>query len=219
MTDKARQRPPSHRKPQKGKYFVFGPDIRGGGTGHGVIFENEQNLLTPPRLIVRPEEGGFPVLREKPRLRYVPKEGKMPRDLEGGLSGYWMVSERLKQIFERVDPKGFAFAACDFVLPDGSNGPQYYLCDVTRTLDALDEEASTVRIQIEPSGSKIFRALVGMTRLTFRQDIVGDAHVFVQPNLTTDPICDSALRDACKAAGLGKKDGLKGIMFDDAADL
>ena len=73
----------SGRSTQKRRtFYVFGPDVTGGGPGHGLFFENEDKLRTPPRLIVRPQEGGFPVLSEKPRIVFDRKRGKPPRDLE-----------------------------------------------------------------------------------------------------------------------------------------
>lgn len=200
-------------KPKPRKFYVLGPNLLGGGKGHGLVFANEDKLRTPPRLIVRPAEGGFPVLREKPHIVHDKKEGNAPRDLESSLSGYWFISERLKQIFETVDPEGFAFAECDYTLSDGSKGPRHYLCDVVRTLDALDEDRSKVKISFEPSGRKLY-SVAGGASLVFKESFADDSHIFIQPGLGTDPICDSILRDACKAIP-----DLKGIRFRDASKL
>ncbi|MBL2545296.1 DUF1629 domain-containing protein, partial [Klebsiella pneumoniae] len=89
------------------------------GKGHGVVFENEDALLATPRLILLPEAGGFPPLRETPRLVYRERQGVPPQDLEGALSGYWLVSERLRQVMEEIDPNAFAFADTDYRLEDG----------------------------------------------------------------------------------------------------
>ncbi|MBO9831219.1 DUF1629 domain-containing protein [Xanthomonas phaseoli pv. dieffenbachiae] len=40
--------------PEKGRFCLLDPDIRGGGPGTDVEISNEQALLTPPRLIIRP---------------------------------------------------------------------------------------------------------------------------------------------------------------------
>lgn len=74
------------------------------------VFENEDALLATPRLILLPKAGGFPPLRETPRLVYRERQGVPPQDLEGGLSGYWLVSERLRQVMEEIDPDAFVFA-------------------------------------------------------------------------------------------------------------
>ena len=207
-----------HRHSGDRKFYVFGPDITGGGPGHGLVFVNKEKLLTPPRLILRPDDRGFPQLKERPHIAYDKKKGRPPRDLEGTLSGYWFVSERLKKIFESIDAAAFAFAECDYTLADGSIGPKHFLCDVVRSIDALDEEASDMRIKIyrnyQTGEDEQIYSVAGGASLHFRQDVVGDAHVFVQPRLAADPVCDDELYLACKSV----KD-VKGIWFIDALDL
>ncbi|MEA9656416.1 DUF1629 domain-containing protein [Xanthomonas campestris pv. raphani] len=65
--------------PKKGEFYTLMPDIRSNWKTSGVVFENEKELLTPPRRILRPIEGGIPPLRQSPRLGYDPKKGKMRR--------------------------------------------------------------------------------------------------------------------------------------------
>ncbi|UIJ81819.1 DUF1629 domain-containing protein [Rhizobium leguminosarum] len=182
------------------------------------MFENADALRSPPRGVVRPAEGGFPIFKEKPRIVYDRKKGKPPRDLEGGMSGYWFVSERLKQIFEQADPQGFMFAECDFILPDGSTGPTHYLCDIARKIDALDLERSKLKIlnYKEAPGVQYYSIgeYGGRPELRFDEDMVGSAHVFTQPRLGAGPICDSTIRDSCK-----KCLDLKGVRFRRADKL
>jgi Protein of unknown function (DUF1629) len=205
-------------KPKKGEFYILEPDMRRGGPGHGVVFENEDKLLTPPRLILWPEVGGFPPLRETPRLVHDPKHGPPPEDLEGGLSGYWLVSERLKNVFQVVDPEGFAFVECDYTLADGSKGQRYFLCDVVRTLDALDEENSKLNIKISddyPEGK--YYNLAGGSSLAFCKDAIGDAHAFHLP-YNGFVFCDRTLRDAVQVAGISVGKKSDGLWFMDAAD-
>lgn len=206
--------------PKPGEFFLLMPDTTRRGRGHGVVFENVKELRTPPRLILRPEAGGFPHLVEPPRLVYSPKKGDPPEDLEGGMSGYWLVSERLKQVFSTVDPEGFAFVECDYRLADGSAGPRYYLCEVTRTLDALDEEASklTIIVSDDYPGGK-FYDLTGGTSLAFYKDVVGQAHVFRTPFSGSLTFCDAVLREAVWDAGIGNAKRTCGLRFKDAADI
>ena len=177
---------PEH-QPSARKFFVMRPDVRGGGKGHGVRMENEDALKYPGYVVfVRAPEPGFSYFTEKPRLIYNKREGRVPRDLES-YGGYWLVSDRMRQFLEGVDAEGFAFAECSYALPDGSAGPQYYLCDVVRTLDALDEHASNIRIRIDKDHdtgeeSKIY-GILSTTKLIFRDDIVGSAHIFRQMRL------------------------------------
>lgn len=93
------------------------------GRWRGVEFENLERLLSPDHLSLRPRGGGFPHLREMPRLVFNPEAGDPPRDLEGGFSGYWLMSERLRLAILSVDPMACAFVECDYRLVDGSPGP------------------------------------------------------------------------------------------------
>ncbi len=111
-------------KPKKGEFYILRPDMRG-SEGHGMVFENEDALTGIGRGILRPESGGFPPLKETPRLRYHKSKGPLPNDLDTDLSGYWLVSEPLKQVFDSVDAEAFAFAPVDFILDDGSQGPPH----------------------------------------------------------------------------------------------
>ncbi|AYD00822.1 DUF1629 domain-containing protein [Neorhizobium sp. NCHU2750] len=200
------------------KFFIFGPNRLGGGPGHGLVFENKDRLRRLPRLIVRPAEGGFPTFPEAPRIVYVKKKGRPPRDLEAYLSGYWFVSERLKEIFETVDRDAFAFVECEYVLPDGTLGPRHYLCDVVRTIDAIDLSTSKVSIIKEQDDvaqqQREFYSAYSGAELRFRDDVVGDAHVFFQSRLAGGPICDEILWSACRAVP-----DLKGVLFRDALKL
>ncbi|WP_340570291.1 DUF1629 domain-containing protein [Stenotrophomonas sp. G106K1] len=208
----------STNQPRKGEFYQLQPDVCRGGKGHGVVFENEDALLVPPRLILLPKAGGFPPLRETPRLVYHPREGVLPEDLEGGMSGYWLVSERLRQVMEAVDPDAFAFADADYRLADGSKGPTYYLCDVVRTLDALDEEASTLDIEIsdEFEAGKYY-GLTGDVRLAFKREVLDSAHVF-RLAFHGGVFCDRTFKDAVEAAGIVTPRKSNGLWFEDVVN-
>ncbi|MCD0244642.1 DUF1629 domain-containing protein [Xanthomonas melonis] len=205
-------------QPRKWEFFELLPDARRGGRGHGVIFENEQALLSPPRLILKPDEGGFPALRETPRLVYIPSEGDLPQDLEGGFSGYWLVSKRLRQVMESVDTHAFVFADVDYRLADGSKGPAVFLCDVVRTLDALDEETSDLDIKISDDYEHgKYYSLAGGSRLAFKRDVLGEAHVFRLP-FHDGVFCDRVFKDAVEAAGIGAEGQSDGLWFYDVVN-
>lgn len=195
---------------EAGKFYVLDADYRGSGPFHGVVFANLDRLLVG-RALLLPERRGFPALRETPLLVHDPAKGTMPRDLESGLSGYWLVSARLKAAFERVDPTGFAFAPCDFRLADGTAGPEHFLCDVVREVDALDEAHSDLQILVDDDyvNGKAYD-LGGGVRLIFRQEAIGDAHVFHTPFAEYE-FCDRVLRDEIVSGGF------TGVSLRDAA--
>lgn len=166
--------------------------------------------------VVSPPNGMPDQYPERPHLVHVPEKGGMPRDLEE-FSGIWIVSEPLKQLFEQMDAEAFAFVACDFSLADGSRGPQYYLGNVLRRIDALDEAASRVRIKLDHNyqtgeDEKLY-SLVGGASLVFKQDVVGDAHIFRQDRMGAPPICDRAMFDALSAVNFS------GVRLRDVADI
>ncbi|KQR18036.1 DUF1629 domain-containing protein [Xanthomonas sp. Leaf148] len=218
MEETERMETKTTNEPKAGEFFQLRPDARRGGKGHGVIFENEKALRTPPRLILKPEDGGFPPMRETPRLVYVPSEGVPPQDLEGGFSGYWLVSERLRQAMESVDANAFVFADADYRLADGSPGPTVFLCDVVRTLDALDEGTSQLNIEISDDFEEgKYYDLTGDVRLAFRRDVLGSAHVFRLP-FHGGVFCDRAFKEAVEAAGIVTSNESNGLWFYDTVN-
>ncbi|WP_374012445.1 imm11 family protein [Pseudoxanthomonas koreensis] len=211
MTDQPATSATSPAVPHAGKFYVIESSFHGGGKVPGIEIANRDRLWAPGWAVMLPPDGDPNQYPETPHLVQVPEKGGMPRDLEE-LAGIWIVSERARQVFESVDPEGFAFAACDFTLADGSSGPQYYLCGVVRTLDALDEEASRLRIILSddyPKGKHY--SLVGGANLVFKEHALGSAHVFRTP-FSSNVFCDRPLHDAIKEAGLS------GIWLIDAAD-
>lgn len=219
MDPEGRSSGESLRNPEKGKFYSMGHKWDGYiddvdlANENELIWEGEKAMFSPGK---RPDNP-YPAI---PRLevkasRKSPKNVKFPRDLDSA-AGFLLVSDRLKRIFETVDPQGFVFVACDFVLPDGTEGPRHYLCDVTRTIDALDEEASTLRIIVsdEYLNGKLY-SLAGFPKLSFKEDVVGSAHIFRTPYIG-EIFCDRTLRDAVVKADEGR---FRGIAFRDAADL
>lgn len=208
--------PPS--LPKAGQFFQLEPDMRRGSPGHGVVFDNVRELLTAPRVVLRPKQGGFPPLREKPRLVYCSKNGAPPQDLEGGMSGYWMVSDRLRRVMEDVDPEAFAFIDVDYRELDGGSVGGYSLCDVTRTLDALDESASKLHIEVSDDfEAGKFYDLTGEISLVFRPEILSGAHVF-RLAFHGGVFCDREFKEAVEAAGIYSAKKSNGIWFYDVVN-
>ena len=102
---------------------------------------------------------------------------------------------------EFVDQEAFAFLKCKVLMPDGSDGPPYWLCDVVRVLEALDEEKSAIKIRTASDGSKVY-GMMGNPRLIFKEELIGSCHVFRMKFFEARVICDDDMKLACKAAGL-----------------
>ncbi|MET4598993.1 MULTISPECIES: DUF1629 domain-containing protein [Stenotrophomonas] len=210
------KRSPTQR-PQAGQFYLFSPDLESNRPFRGAEFENLSAMLDPPRIILRPDKGGFPALREKPRIVFDASKGPEPRDLEGGFSGYWLVSERLWQVMKSVDPQAFDFVECDIRLADGTPMPRRFLCDVVRELDAIDEERSRLDIEInEDFVNGKFYSIAGGASLAMRSEVVRDAHVFLTP-FSTFVIASREFVDAVHAAGAPTSPRGSGISFVDAA--
>lgn len=209
--DEMRDPPKRARKPEARKFYVMTHNLRAVGGTPGYTIENAAALLQG-RLVLGPPSGqrGFPDYPEPPRLFIDRKLGRHPpADLEE-YDEYWLVSDRTKTLLETSDPGACAFVKCDVRVADGSPAPTYWLCDVVRVLDALDESASRIKIYQEPEGKRY--GLAGGASLVFKEDAVGPAHVFRMAHMQPTIICDQQLKDACKAAGL------KGLQFEDAVN-
>jgi hypothetical protein len=159
---------------------------------------NNLNVLSPGNGVLLPPEGrrGFPDYLEKPHLMIGKRKvGHPPRDMEE-FHSYWLISYPLKVLFESIDPQAFAFQSCDVKFRDGSTGPVYWLCDVVRVLDAFGD------ITLQEIRRHHMAAV-------FKENIVGDSHIFRTPYSVADVFCDQELKDACKRArikGIGVED-------------
>ncbi|WP_175761904.1 imm11 family protein [Burkholderia ambifaria] len=194
------------------RFYEITPDIRGGGRGHGMKLLNADVLKRPGTIVfgrASYDSPGFDYFTERPKLIYKKSEGHLPRDLEP-YAGYWLVSSRMHEVLNSIDPAGFEFVACDYTPSDGSKGEQYYLCDVIRTLDAVDESASTIKIEIDKNKfiDGKYYSVKSDAKFVFRDEVVGPAHIFWN-RYSGRIFCDAALRDACIAAKLS------GIQFRD----
>ena len=193
--------------PKKRKFFRLDPDSS--KNPPGLIFENEEKLRLPGILIFgMPDvrQRGFPPLSEPPRFRYRRSEGRKPLDLEI-MGRYWIITTRTKEVFQSVDPAAFVFVACHTIIDGVDVIGDFWLCDVVRILDAPDEERT--KPIIYENGRRHYR-FIGFEDLHFREDFVGNNHVFRIDYSWSDVICDNVLRQACKEAKL------KSLMFDPA---
>ncbi|PJG54226.1 hypothetical protein CVM73_15530 [Bradyrhizobium forestalis] len=183
---------------RKRRFYQIGPDFSGGRPGFWV---EDESILPPYRVDRLPAS--------TPHVPYVfdKKVGSLPRDLEVCYH-WWLISDRTKAVFERLDPEAFVFVPCDVRMPHGIyDGPKYWLCDVVRVLDALDESQSRLRIGIRNDvryidhGRKYYELSLG-DKLVFREAAIGNAHIFRMAYHDAGIICDQEFKDACKSAGL-----------------
>jgi len=206
-------------QPRPGAFYMFLSDMESNRQPCGVRFNNLRQLLSPPRLILRPQEGGFPSMLEQPQMTYDPSAGPEPRDLEPGFGGYWLVSERLHDVMCSVDPRAFAFIEVDYRLVDGTKGTRHFLCDVVRELDALDEASSRLKIEVDDEFVRgKFYYFGGGASLAFRREVLGKSHVFRAP-FNPSVFCDREFKDAAHDARIPEDAEVSGISFIDASDI
>lgn len=86
----------------------------------------------------------FPNFQVRPKFFIDVTKGRAPRHLEK-YGSLWLVSEGFKSVAESTDPDGLIFAEIDLVLSSGTPSPKYWLCDVVRTLEVVDEEKSVFK--------------------------------------------------------------------------
>jgi hypothetical protein len=195
----------STREPKAQKFYT----VRANPVGRLSDFEfvNLELLLGGVNSLHPPEgQRGFPAYPETPRVVVGSRNRRLPGDLEQ-FHAYWFISDRLKLIFESIDPDGFAFQACDVRLRDGSRGPAYWLCDVVRTLNAFGEPIlQEFRLYQKRTGNK-YCGFAGRKDLVFNGDVIAGSPIFRTPYSWRDIFCDESLKGACKQAGM------KGIVF------
>jgi hypothetical protein len=179
----------------------------------GMKLLNEDKIKGDQQFFGVPDElqRGFQSCPELPRFLFDAKLGLPVRDLEV-FRNYWLISKRTKAVFEAVDPDAFAFQSCEIKMAEGSAGPEHWLCDVTRMIDAVDEAASIVKTKLDRFGRK-FYSLVGRSNLIMHESLDPTLHIFRPRYLETFSVCDDVLRDACEAANL------TGIGFRDVETI
>jgi hypothetical protein len=205
-TDKA----PRSRRAVKKRSFYLMCDQRA-TRAPGYELANRKTLFRdgPPIFVPPLGRRGFRDYPETPLFRFDTRIGRPVQDFHE-FCGFWFVSDRTKMVLEGVDPEAFAFLACKVQLRDGTEGPIYWLCDVVRVLDALDEDKSTINIVIADNGKKVYN-FPGPRSLIFKEDVVGPHHIFRVMHGESTIACDEIVKLACKTAGLN------GIWFRDTS--
>ncbi|MCA1507641.1 DUF1629 domain-containing protein [Bradyrhizobium sp. NBAIM02] len=191
------------RKKKSSKLYKFERDIRV-SMSPGWNMENFDALGVGPVLYSPRGKRSFPPLLETPRLLIARSLGRPPADWEP-FHDFWLVSDRMKNVLESVDREGVAFLRCETRSLRGE-APVYWLCDIIRELDVIDEEKSNFKVLEDGTD---FRRYVGTamdSTFVFREEVIGSAHIF-RARFLNKVVCSQAMKDACKAAGL------KGLRF------
>ena len=128
---------------------------------------------------------GFLTDMEAPLLVFEKPLGRLPfPDVIVGGTRVLTLSGRAKKVFETIDGKAFEFCRAVARLHDGSSGPDYWLADVTRFLDAVDESQSVgMRIEekIIPYNGRTMRRVhlgFGGEDTVFKSSVVDEHHIF-----------------------------------------
>lgn len=193
------------RKPKAPKLYSVGEDFRI-RMPPGLQMENMAALGVGRVLMSPRDKRSFPPLAETPRLLIDKSLGRPPVDWEL-FHDFWLVSDRMKSVLEAVDRDGVAFLRCETRSLSGG-APVYWLCDIVRELDVIDEEKSCVRILEDGTDFRIYDPMA-ISNFVFKEEAIGSAHIF-RPRFLPRIICDQSLKDACKAAGM------RGIRFGNA---
>ena len=195
MSEQDNRKTPRQRKPKARKFYIlnygFGEKPKDFEVENLAVLRGSAGSLAPPK-----GRRGFLVYPETPRvvIGKLGKKASPPTDLEL-FHSYWLISERLKVLFEELDPEAFAFLACDVRFSDGSPGPAYWLCDVVRVLDAFGQST------LDDLRKHPYRGLLGDDSLVFNEDAIGSAHIFCTP-YAVNVFVDQSIKDACQRAGM-----------------
>lgn len=121
-------------------------------------------------------------------------------DITGRFRGVFLVSERAKDVLEKLDPDAFVFVDVETSLANGEQGPRHWLGDLVRKLDAFDlEKSEGARIdQVAPLMR--FSISPRYDRNVFRRDVIGSAHFFRLKSSAAAIYCDDVARAALHAA-------------------
>ncbi len=141
---------------------------------------------------------GFFQFGDTPQIRFN-RTGNRGPILDAVLNKYlrgWLISDRLKQLYEKVDLEAFAFCKVDM---DYSNfpdpGPDYWFVQMVRELDCVDEENSKILFQ---AGIKS-KNYLALEELKMRPEAVGNAHAFRLQYARQTEIIDDVLLDAMRS--------------------
>lgn len=144
-----------------------------------------------------PDGKGFPDYEGVPILRFNPKRKRISDLNKNG--SVWVVSDRARRLFERVDPAAFEFRPTEAMKAGKPReGDPYWLCAPIRVLDAIDENRS--EIWIGRLGDHYTYSSLHLTQM--KVDIVGNAHAFSPTCQVSTNVFDDVMVDEISQIGL-----------------
>lgn len=145
---------------------------------------------------------GFALEMPEPVLCFHPwSVSSEPLDMYLGPRFMWIVSDAARNVFQDVDDKAFVWRKARVVTKEGATlDLSYWVCDIVRHLDALDERRSAPLIEITPAGLRRASPNVALESV-FNVEAIGAAHVF---RGVFHPLvhCDDAFKVSCERANL-----------------
>lgn len=152
---------------------------------------------------------GLPTFAERPVFVFDRAIKSMPPfEIYEGRRDTLLVNERAKARLESVDPSAFAFAEVETRLSTGEMGPQYWICDAIRALDAFDVEASE-GAQVTHFSPRRFMISPYRENNVFKRSAIGGGHFFRLLHSPRGIYCDASAR-----AAIYEQPKLRGVICD-----
>jgi hypothetical protein len=120
--------------------------------------------------------------------------------------GPWLVSQRMKDLLDAFDPESFDAVLCKTLLKKGDPGPDHWLLNVTRVVDAIDTERSVFKT-LDLGNGKFFYDFSGFATRRYKEDIDPKFHIFRTLHREPDILVDNEFRHMCKT------EKITGIQF------
>ena len=185
------------KKMRMAQYFFISENIVRNPAG--LVLLNESNLVLPGMVVFGLKDmrfRGIPKVTEIPSFKHIKKEGPYPRDIER-YGSFWIVSKKLKDIFCAFDPDAFDFLECELNANGTSTIGEYWICDVIRVIDAIDEAKSELFVHYV-GGEKHYNFL-SSGKISLNEFAVKGHRVFMVDHCWPHVMCDEELVKICKS--------------------
>ncbi len=180
---------------QERKYFEIYPDMNL-SSAPPLVWVNEREMKGDYRSDACLPFWGLP-LADIPQITFDQRKKRGKLIDAWPVFGMWFVSDRLKQLLEQLDPQAFEFAATQVDYSKFEEpGPAYWLCNLVRQLDCIDDEKSKFTLYNEVD----FKAYKALINIKMHAEVVGDAHAFRLVHKNSTWIVDDVFLQAMTAA-------------------